>query len=304
MPALPGETPGTLSRRRFIADAVIVLGGGALLGVGSLLLDDRGLPSEPSSPSAPSLPESISIPDATPLSTSTTVPIDPSPTSEVEILPVPEFPDLTKFETGEFLGTATIRYVDTPERPATEIDAYYERKGLAKPPMNNPFVHQLIAGGAEGSDAITDEMLAHGVVAHKINGAVTILAMHNVTPVDAPVAIDGTTHNQTQMGINAVVVPGDVLTLVLPDQSGLLASFSYKAVRSWIIDTHDATASEAILHDSEPFGTQKVRTYKCWEPGDDRYRLVDEWVWISAEVSTAEIAQGNDGDVGSVGPNL
>jgi len=118
------------------------------------------------------------------------------------------------------------------------------------------------------------------------------MMMDAVTSIHAPISVDGKTYNQSEMGVNAVVQPGDQLTWLLPAADGKVHKFTYVAVDSYVSKVKGATKKENAalqytfnkrLNAPDKQGEQILRTYKCWQPGSDVYRLVDEWKLVSSE---------------------
>lgn len=243
---------------------------------------------------------------------STTTTTESTTTTTEKLRTTPEFPKLAELPNGAFVGAVQILYKDNPDRPWDEINSYYQRKGQQRPPMNNPFAHQTVVGtNGESGVHVTEENLAHGFVLDKTSVGNNIVgAMHNISSVNAPVVIDGQEFSQSQMGINAVVMPGDRMVLSFQnEESRMVDVFEFEAKSSWIFDVGaDRSVAEDSINrlfypETDSEGVM-LQTYKCWPPGSDRQRIVDVWQQVSAETTLGSVAQGNNGIVGPPQPDL
>lgn len=245
---------------------------------------------------------STTVPSAerTPSTTATTSPetaapttTQPSATKEAVKPTGPELPNPAAFKNGQFLGAIVIDYKNNASRPWGDISAYYTRNGRQRPALNDPFVHRMVAGtvDSKGMDVISDAALANGAVLDKTSTNKTIvIGMHDITPVTAPVRLDGHTYAQSQMGINAVVVPGDRLTWVMPAGKGKVQEFTFEARRSYVINATNQKQINALFETADPHGKTILRTYKCWKPGDDKQRLIDEFVLVETHEEAGTVA--------------
>lgn len=210
---------------------------------------------------------------------------EPASTSTSETAPIEdiEFPAPRGFNNGQFIGAITLKFAN-PERGNEPIADYYRSRGLTMPPQKTVIRHRLVASTLNnGVDTAETNELAQGAVLHKgsISSEAIVIGFHNVTPVQAPVEISGTTYEDTLMGINAIPQPGDKLILTVPEEKKTVEQFTYAALSSRVIDPESRTDVQSIFKPLN--GKDIVRTYMCWEPGDDAHRLVVTWKLVSAQ---------------------
>lgn len=196
----------------------------------------------------------------------------------------PETPD------GSFMGAIVVKYADNPSRDlrseADLINKYWKSKGLPRPPVNNPSVHRLRMGGDITNETAEDFniLLDEAAVAHRdTDNGLVLIALHNITPVRGPVELNGVIYDQPQMGINELVMPGDVMEVVLPSlkNPGFIDVFRFAAAGSRTIayPAEIQTAYENAPPDGGvlPEDSVLARTYICWPPGQANNRLLVDW---------------------------
>lgn len=208
-----------------------------------------------------------------------------------------KLPNPAEFEDAQALGAISITYKDTALNLAQDkpiADYYANVLSKPRPAINNPFVHRLVA---DSSNA--DKVLAEGAVMEK-GGTPNnlIIAMHDITPVVAPVTLDGKTYNQSEMGKNAVPVVGDLLTLAV-NRNGYVVKFEYELTDTKVVPATDAAAAELYLNSGD---TPEVKTYMCWEPGSADKRFVGTWRLVDKTLKEGEVVPvGGPGSI--LGPS-
>lgn len=170
-------------------------------------------------------------------------------------------------------------------------DSYYKSFGKTRPATSNYEVHRLMAGDTSQATPATNEMLSYGAVIDQYSSAETlIIATHNITPIHAPVSLNGVEYDQSQIGANAVNVPGDKLTLVTPSKFlNYVNSYTYVNTSHFIIDVNNQQQLNSLRAPNAD-GKAVVRVYKCWPAGSDRYRWVDEYVLESMQTAPGSVA--------------
>jgi len=258
------------------------------------------------SPSVSASPFELSLPSNIE-STQATVPPDVVKQVE-EDMKGPEPLDPSKLENGQFVGAIQIFYANNPARSTdpnqTAVTQYFKNKGLKQPPMDNPAVHRVVASTVDtvhNTDVVSDEALAQGFVIDKTSSPnVLVVAEHDITPISAAVNVDGQEYNQSAMGINGLVEPGDELVITTPsNRLGYVNKYIFIADSSFTIAANNQEDINNKLFGNPDAGKTLLRLYKCWKPGDNQWRLVTEF-----HFSMAEIVQGNVAAVGPAGPPL
>lgn len=271
----PKQPDGKLSRRRFLI-------GGAVL-VAGLITPET--PEFKQSSGKPSKPRYDTPEAAKPVSIEVEkIPKPPQFFELTDRLNNPETPD------GAFMGAMVVKYADNPSRDlqteADLINKYWRSKGLPRPAINNPSVHRLRMGGDITSETAEDFniLLDEAAVAHRdTDNGLVLIALHNITPVKGPVELNGVVYDQPQMGINELVMPGDVLEVILPSlkSPGFIDVFRFAAADSRTIayPAEIQTAYERAPLDERvlPEDSVLARTYICWPPGQANDRLMVDW---------------------------
>lgn len=221
----------------------------------------------------------------------------------------PALPNPAELANGQFVGAIQIFYANNPARATNPnqaaVDQYFKNKGLKQPPANNPAVHRVVAStvdSANNTDVVSDEALAQGFVFDKTSASnVFVVAEHDITPVSAAVTVDGREYKQSAMGINALVMPGDELVLTMPDNGrpGYVNKYIFIADGSFTIQANSQVDINNELFGNPEQGRTLLRLYKCWQPGDNSQRMVDQF-----HLTLSETVRGDVAAIGAAGPAL
>lgn len=151
--------------------------------------------------------------------------------------------------------------------------------------------HDVLASRLVGGNSyLVDPWLDNGYVmplVRNANNNLVVLAGHNITPINAPVEIDGTVYDQSMLGINKYMANGTKVRVVVPSSDQQLAEAGYATVYEYEITQKtivnyeqdpDAAAEQVFADPSNDTGDsrQVLRIYDCWPPGSSQYRIVYE----------------------------
>lgn len=232
----------------------------------------------------------------------------------------PEF-DPTKYQPGEAIGAMVIDYADydrDAELTDEDIKNCEAGKALTEDKMGACFwrertayfgderasypesVHAFTAGGWG-----VDEYLANGPVMYQpAEGDESMyVAMHNVTPIDQTINLNGNVYNQPMMGINDFMAKGTVLKYVVPsEKEGHMYEYTFERDGFRIVGDvkNDAATSEAIFGNN---GDADLVVISCWVPGLSTHRFVYTYKKVGSEVvigtvkSTGEVIVDKDAHI-------
>ncbi len=239
----------------------------------------------------------------------------------VQVAP-PEF-DPTSYAPGEFIGALVIDYSGDYDKNAPLTSAeksacfagealsqdkmgaciwdqrkeYFARRGEGNPEAYPVSVHRFTAG--EGSSV--NPYLENGPILHtdRVGDEPIVIAMHNVTPIHAPVIWNGEQYDQPMLGINNFIAKGsEVKTIEPSDREGFVIEYTYENTGFFVVNYNanpeSATAEVYRAKDGVDF-----ELYNCGPVGYDDVRLVYTFKEISSSYVEGSVASTGDTIIGN-----
>jgi len=146
-------------------------------------------------------------------------------------------------------------------------------------------------------------------------GETSLIAAHDVTPIDAPVTINGSTYNQSVVTHSMNASPnltnpnGGIGNMEIDDQIIIYLNqpdntekvLTYTINKRYIIDPNDAQQVQALANPQESLSNSdsQLTYYDCWTPGSANYREV-----FNAILKSTNIVPGNASYPGIETPQL